>query len=239
MALAIEPKPGPVLVTGAAKRVGAAIAEHLAGKGHHVVIHASSSIDEARALAARIGGSAVQADLTDLAAVGHVVGGADQAAGAPIQHIVNNASFFQETTASDATYEDLDTMMRLHAWAPWVLARGLAGRQGASVVNMLDTRITSHDPRHFTYLLSKNALAHLTRTLAKELAPVRVNGIAPGPILAPSDGADDALEAAVEATVLGRQGTPEEIAHAVSFLIDAEYTTGEVLFVDGGRHLKT
>ncbi len=220
-----------VLVTGGAKRIGQAICRDLA-RDHEVVVHANTSMADAEALAKELGGTTVQADLSDPAQVEGLL----ERVG-PVAHVVNNASAFPRTTLAQATYEDLDQMMRLHAWAPLALARGAAATGAQSIVNILDTRVVSHDPQHFPYLTSKQALANLTRTLAKELAPMRVNGVAPGPILEPNDGSGDDLEAAVDATALKRAGTPAEVAHAVRYCIEAQYVTGQILFVDGGRHL--
>lgn len=226
-----------VLVTGGAKRIGRAICQHLADLGATVVVHANTSMSDARALAKELGGHAVQADLGDPAQAEALLSEAQDAAGS-IDHVVHNASTFQRATVADATAADLDAMMHLHAWAPWAIDRQAAALGATSVVHVLDTRITAQDPHHVAYLLSKQALAHLTRTLAVALAPMRVNGVAPGPILEPNDGSGGSLDAAVDATVLGRPGSPEEVAAAVAFMLDAPYTTGDVLFVDGGRHLR-
>ncbi len=235
---------GPVLVTGGAKRVGAAVCRELAAAGATVVVHAHGSVAEAEALADALGGAVVTGDLSDPDAVAGLLDAASEAAGAPVRYVVNNASAFPRQRLAQTTYDDLDAMMRLHAWAPLALARDLAragdDTAGRAVVNLLDTRVTSHDPDHFPYHVSKQALWNLTRTLARELAPVRINGVAPGPILPPTDGSGDTeLQAAVDATVLGRMGRPEEVAHAVRFLLEAQYVTGDVVFVDGGRHLRT
>lgn len=227
---------GPVLVTGGAKRIGAVICRALAARGASVVVHARASVSEAEALAKEIGGAVVVGDLADPDAAEGIVDAAAAAAGGPIQYVVNNASAFPKTRLKDASYEDVDVMMRLHAWAPLAITRAASAQGAQAVVNILDTRVTSHDPAHMPYLLSKQALLQLTRTLARELAPMRVNGVAPGPILEADDGD---LDAAIRATILGRQGSPEDVAHAVAFMLEAEYTTGDVVFVDGGRHLRT
>lgn len=231
--------PPTALVTGGAKRIGAAVGTALAGAGCRVAVHANTSLDEAEDLADRIGGVAVQADLQDPQAAQSLVSRAAEALGGPVTYLVNNASAFPRTRLQDATYEDLDAMMRLHAWAPLALTRSLAAQGGEAAVNLLDTRITSHDPTHMPYHLSKQALAALTRTLARELAPMRVSGVAPGPVLEPTDGSDGSRhQAAIDATLLGRAGRPEEVASAVRFLLQAEYITGDILYVDGGRHLR-
>ncbi len=225
--------PDVALVTGGATRIGAAICRELA-KDMHVVVHARTSVREAARLAEEIEGSHILGDLMDRSFVEKAIRKAGAIAGSPVTHLVNNASLFPRSTIHDATRADLHAMIDLHVWAPWQLARSMDG--GQAVVNLLDTRIASADPDHAAYHLSKQALADLTRTLARELAPLRVNGVAPGPILEATDGGD--FKAAVEATILKRQGTPDEVASAVRFMLTAPYTTGDVLYVDGGRHLK-
>ncbi len=235
---------GTALVTGGAKRIGAAIVMELASAGHDVVIHFQTSQEEAEAtadLARAMGRQAwtLQADLSNPAEAEGLVDAAQGLAG-PVHFVVNNASAFPMKSLESTTYDDVDAMMRIHAYAPLAITRAAAGT-AAAVVNVLDTRMTSHDPEHFPYLMSKQALHSLTRTLAKELAPLRVNGVAPGPILPPTDGdasPDEALERGIKATVLGRAGTPEEVAKAVRFMLEATYTTGSIVFVDGGRHLQ-
>ncbi len=232
------------LVTGGAKRIGQAICESLADAGCHVVVHYGSSKSEAAATAQDlrdrgVDSWTVRADLLDTDAAEGLVAAASAAAGRPIDLLVNNASAFPKQPWKTATYADVDHMMRIHAWAPFATARALAGQGGKAVVNLLDTRMAADDPDHAPYLLSKQALWHLTQDMARTFAPMRVNGVAPGPILTPTDGSGDAgMQAAIDATVLGRMGTPQEIAHAVRFLLEADYVTGDVVFVDGGRHLR-
>lgn len=230
--------PDTVLVTGGAHRIGAAICRHLAGAGMRVAIHANQSMDAARELAAELDGVALGADLLDPAAANELVADAAKTLDAPVDAVVNNASAFARGRLRDLDYADVDAMMRLHAWAPLAITRAAAQQGARAAVNLLDTRIIGADPAHAAYHVSKQALAGLTRSMALELAPMRINGVAPGPILAPTDGSGDNLDAAVAATVLQRAGTPEEVAEAVHFLLDAAYITGEVLFVDGGRHLR-
>ncbi len=233
-----------VLVTGGAKRIGRAICEALAEAGCHVVVHYGTSQDEAEATAADLRTRGVEAwtvraNLLETGEAEGLVQAASDVAGRTIDLLVNNASAFPQQPWSTATYGDVDHMMRIHAWAPFAATRALSAGGGSAVVNLLDTRIVADDPTHGPYLLSKQALWHLTQDMARQFAPLRVNGVAPGPILTPTDGSGDAsMQAAIDATVLGRMGKPEEIAHAVRFLLEAEYVTGDVVFVDGGRHLR-
>lgn len=237
------------LVTGGAKRIGAAICHNLAAD-HDIIIHANSSIAEAETLAASLHAAgthawALQADLQDPDAVQKLLDDARALCGHPITVLINNASRFPEQNLADATWNDLEAMVRLHAWAPLALTRALAAQPdlapGACVVNLLDTRITSIDREHVPYLLSKQMLADATHMAARHLAPaVRVNAVAPGPILPPSSktgtAADEELERGAAAVPLGRAGTAPEIAHAVRFLVENQYVTGQTVFVDGGRH---
>lgn len=226
---------GVALVTGGAKRIGAAICRELAAAGATVVVHAHASIAEAEALARELGGAVVVGDLADESVAEGLLVAAAAAAGAPVRYVVHNASRFPRERLVDAGHGSLDAMMRLHAWAPLIINRQLP--TGAAAVHMLDARMTDHDPVHGPYMLSKQVSWNLVKTLARELAPVRINGVAPGPILEPTDGSGSDLGAAIDATLLGRAGTPEEVARAVRFMLEAEYTTGDVVFVDGGRHL--
>jgi pteridine reductase len=234
------------LVTGGAHRIGREIVETLAASGCNVVIHYSRSEDDARNLARTLSLDAsstaphihtVQADLSDPAAAEALISNATTSCGASIDFVINNASAFPEQTWTDTTYDQLDAMMRLHAWAPLAIMRAAASQGATAAVNLLDTRMVSSDARHAPYMLSKQALWHLTRDMARTLAPMRVNGIAPGPILPPTGGSDADLESARKATILQQVGSPEGIAHAARFLLENEFVTGDVIFVDGGRHL--
>lgn len=232
-----------VLVTGGAKRIGRAICEDLSGAGCHVIVHHGFSKDAAQELVDTIqdhGRQAwrIHADLSDPGAAEGLVAEAAALAGRPIDLLVNNASAFPKQPWNTATYPDMDAMMRIHAWAPFALGRALAAQGGRAVVNLLDTRIVADDPMHAPYLLSKQALWHLTQDMARTFAPMRVNGVAPGPILPPTGGTMDDFEAARQATVLGSVGSAQGVAHAVRFLLENEYVTGDTVFVDGGRHLQ-
>lgn len=162
----------------------------------------------------------------------------------PVAHIVNNASIFPEETLDTLSLAGLETNIRINAWAPFVLTRCLARRlsetgERGSVVNLLDSRIVGGNPRHASYHLSKVLLSVLTRMSAREFAPaVRVNGVAPGAIL-PPDGEDEQyVRRLAERLPLGTGGTPADVGAAVQYLVSSDAVTGQILFVDGGRHLR-
>ncbi|MBN1441871.1 MAG: SDR family oxidoreductase [Planctomycetes bacterium] len=232
------------LVTGGARRLGAAVVRGLARAGAGVVIHYLRSRAEAESLAGEIrraGGSAwsLGGDLLDSHAAADLLPRAIDLAG-PIDVLVNSASIFPAERLRDVTPASIDENMRVHLTAPLLLARGLAaqGLEG-HVVNFLDARIGEYDEEHAAYHLSKRALAALTRMLAVELAPrIAVNAVAPGLILPPA-GKDAAyLEAMASGVPLRRHGGPEDIVDAVMFLLGSRFITGQTIYVDGGRHMK-
>ncbi len=232
-----------VLITGAAKRLGRATALALAGIGVNVVIHYRESETEAADLASTVEGLGVRAwitraDLSNPNEAEVLYGTAVNVAGS-IDFVINNASFFHEDTVLDFELTDLVANINVHAAAPLLLARAhaKAGKPGA-IVNFLDARIVDYDRNHAAYHLSKRMLFTLTRMLAVELAPsIRVNALAPGLIL-PPEGKDTAyLESLAHTNPLNKYGNEEDIAAAVLFLLQSEFVTGQVLFVDGGRHM--
>jgi pteridine reductase len=234
-----------VLVTGAARRIGREIALALAGAGADVVVHHRRSQAAAKALAEEIrsaGGRAwaVRANLADEAECEVLVERAREAAGR-LDLLVNNAAIFPESRVASVTMTELDRAVRINAWAPFVLSRRFAERapEGAAIVNVLDTRVRGLDRGHVAYHASKSLLAVFTRLMAVEYAPrIRVCAVAPGPIL-PADGeTPDAFEAATAAVPLRRCGTARDVADAVVFLAGASYVTGQVIYVDGGRHVR-
>ena len=239
------------MVTGAGKRIGAAVATRLAEAGSDVVIHHHRSGKEAERLAAAlrktgVEAATVQADLGEAADRKRLVGDAAKAIGKRLTCLVNNASSFPEKRLGDLTLEDLEDAVTVNAWAPFELGRALAAQlpQGSrgSIVNFLDARIVDDDRRHVGYFLAKRMLADLTRLSALEFAPkVAVNAVAPGPTL-PPPGSDKDEGAKLMARLrrrlpLQRNSEPEDLAEAVTYLLGTRVVTGQVLFVDGGRHL--
>lgn len=236
------------LVTGAARRVGAAIARRLHASGHDLVLHHRASPAEAAALAAELEairpGSAlvVQAELGDIAVLPDLVDAAIARFGR-LDALVNNASAFHPTPIGQASEADWNALFDSNAKGPFFLAQAAATElraRGGGIVNLVDVYAERPLRGHTLYCMAKAANAMLVKSLALELGPeVRVNGIAPGAILWPEAGKSEAAKQAMLAkTALQRVGAPEDIAEAVRWLLqDARYTTGQVLAVDGGRLL--
>jgi len=233
------------LVTGAGKRLGRATALALARRGHDVLVHYHQSRAEAEAVAEEIrtlGRKAwpVPCDLANPEAAATLVRRAVGMAG-PLDVLVNSASVFPNGRVLDFSIEDLDANIRLNAFAPLALARAFAaqGRDAGAIVNFLDSRMTDYDAEHAAYHLSKRMLFSLTRMLALELAPrIRVNAVAPGLILPPPGKGTEYLEERKDTNPLRRFGTSEQVEEAVLFLVANEFVTGQVIFVDGGRHMR-
>lgn len=242
-------QPRPVaLVTGAARRLGAAIARHLHAAGYDVSLHFRHSAEDMRALIADLNAmranSAIAwaADLAEYDRLPELVANTVGHFGR-LDALVNNASAFSPTPLGTITPADWDAQFLINARAPIILAQAAAPHlkvaRGA-IVNLTDIYAERPLRDHLVYGMSKAALLAGTRALALELAPdVRVNAIAPGAILWPEEGKAEASKAVLLArTPLGRIGTPEEIAEAVRWLLQgAGYTTGQVIRVDGGRML--
>lgn len=235
---------GAALVTGGARRIGRAICLELVAAGFDVAVHHHTSDDEAAALVREIEGRgrravALSADLRDVVATHELIGRAAEALG-PLSALVNNASVFADdrldTITGDSWNEHLDTNLR----APVLLAQVFARQapEGSAIVNILDQRVLKPDPRFFSYGLSKAALWHATRTMAQALAPrIRVNGVGPGPTLPSVHQTAEDFAAEAAAVPLQRAGSPEAVAAAVRWLVDAELVTGQMIAVDGGQHL--
>ena len=243
------------LVTGSARRIGAAIARRLHAAGFDLALHYRGSAGDAHALAAELEAARanstllLQADLAQFDRLPELVAKTIGRFGR-LDALVNNASAFYPTAFGSTTPAQWDALFAINARAPFFLAQAaaphLANASGA-IVNIADIYAERPLRGHALYAISKAALLHMTRALALELAPqVRVNAVSPGAILWPehsdkSVGKDpDAQAALLARTPLGRTGTPGEIAEAVLWLLqDARYCTGQTLHVDGGRMLGT
>jgi NAD(P)-dependent dehydrogenase (short-subunit alcohol dehydrogenase family) len=238
-----------VLITGAARRLGRAVALDLSQAGWHVVVHYRGSGEAARAVLAEIasfGGKAVSvsADLDDNAARHGLITHATQAAGAPLSALVNCAAMFEHDSIDTLTQEALQRHIALNSFTPALLARefteALPEDARGSVVNFLDFKLANPYPDHFSYTLSKYALAGATELLGRALAPrVRVNAVAPGYVL-PAPGQSEAAFQRLHAdTPLAYGPTPEDVAHAVRFLLENEAVTGQTIYVDAGRRFRS
>jgi NAD(P)-dependent dehydrogenase (short-subunit alcohol dehydrogenase family) len=233
------------LITGAGRRIGAAIALVLARAGYAVVLHANNSRDDAERLAETItnsGGraSVVLADLTDREAVRGLIPAA--AAFGSLTLLVNNAGEFEPDDIETMSQARFQRAISVNLAAPLFLSQAFVGQApaglDASIVNILDQRVLRPNPRFFSYTLSKSALFTATTTLAQALAPrIRVNAVAPGPTLPSPRQTDMQFAAQAESLPLRRGPRPEDIAQAVLYLAQATAVTGVTLPVDGGQHL--
>jgi NAD(P)-dependent dehydrogenase (short-subunit alcohol dehydrogenase family) len=228
------------LITGSAKRIGREIALELARRGARIAVHYRSSEAEAKAVAGR-DDAVFQADLMDVAAIEKMFRGIEEKFGG-LDILVNSASVFSSATADDATPEHWDLQMDTNARAPFFLAQGAArlmrARGAGKIINIADVAGELVWPSYFPYSISKAALIAVNRGLAKAYAPqIQVNAIAPGPVLFPDDYTDKQKQTAIERTLLKRAGDPRDVVNAVVFLIENDYITGEIIHVDGGRHL--
>ena len=239
-----------VLITGAARRIGAAIARRLHAEGARVVLHCHKSRDEAERVAAELNAARpescaiVQADLLQVAALPRLAEEAARAFGR-LDALVNNASSFYATPFGTITAGQWDDLIGTNLRAALFLAQAAAPQlreaRGA-IVNVVDIHAERPLRDFVVYTIAKAGLAGLTRSLALELGPdVRVNGVAPGAILWPDGGAhfSGAERGRITSqTPLERIGSPDDVAGAVKYLLfDAPFVTGEILAVDGGRHL--
>jgi NAD(P)-dependent dehydrogenase (short-subunit alcohol dehydrogenase family) len=234
------------LVTGAARRIGRAIAEDLADGGFAVAVHAHRALEDAQAVVDAItgrGGAAIAlaADLTDPRQVDALAARAAERLG-PVRLLVNNASVFEADTVESFDPELWDRHFALHVKAPAALTRDLAAGlpEGSTglVVNIVDQRVWKLNPHFFSYTLSKSAMWTATRTMAQALAPrVRVNAIGPGPTLpSPRQSAGD-FAAQLATLPLGHGPRLGEFGATIRYLWEAESITGQMIALDGGQHL--
>ena len=224
-----------VLVTGGAKRLGAAIARRLVADGHRVVIHYGASRDEAEALAKELRGTAVQGDLADPGGIADLF---DRArAGEPINALVNSASAFEFDAAGAIDPVLAARLYAINCTAPSMLAAALAGQGGeGAVINLLDQKLANPNPDFFSYTLSKAALAAATTLMAQAHAPrIRVNAVAPGLTLPSGEQSAEQFARVASANLLRRPVGAETVADGVAYLLGARSVTGQVLYVDCGQ----
>jgi pteridine reductase len=234
------------LITGAARRVGAAIARKLHAAGANIVLHYRSSAEDAEAIARALNEVRpnsvvmVEADLLDVGQLQALPEIATSNFGS-LDILVNNASTFYPTPMGDITEIDWHDLMGTNLKAPLFLSQAASAALRISnglIVNIADIHGQQPLARHTVYSLAKAGVIMLTKSLAREMGPtVRVNAVAPGPVMWPEDGMDKALQARIiDRTALKRGGTPDDVARAVLFFAaEAPYVTGQILAVDGGR----
>lgn len=237
---------GAALVTGGSRRIGRALVRTCAGLGFDVAIHCRTADDDAHAAAAEVralGRKAVilTADLRHEAETAPLVGLAEAELG-PVTLLVNSASVFEDETFSDMNRASWDLHLETNLRAPLVMAQAFAKRlppdRTGMILNLLDQRVMNPSPAFFSYALSKSALWDATRMLARELAPrIRVNAVGPGPVLRSIHQTEQDFADEAASTPLKRAASPEEIAQAMAYLIDAPSVTGQMIIVDAGQHL--
>ena len=240
------PDSNAVLVTGAAKRLGRAIALDLARNGWDVALHYNQSETDARETAELIRGAKrnvvlLKADLEKEDQVAELIQRATGELGL-LSALVNNASIFQRDEWATATRESWDLHLAVNLRAPFVLsqefARALPENARGAIVNIIDQRVLKPTPQFLSYSLSKAGLFWLNTTLAQALAPrVRVNAVAPGPTIINARQSEDQFRRQREATILGTGAEPQDICDAVRYLLTAAAVTGQMIAVDGGQHL--
>lgn len=245
--MAARPKQQAALVTGAAVRIGRAMALDLAKSGYAVAVHYRSSSAKAESVVREIrrqGGRAValKADLAHHSQVEALVPEAVEALG-PLSLLINNASIFEYETADTTTLDSWDRHVAINLRAPFFLAqafaRQLSRKVTGNVVNMLDERVWRLTPYYTSYTLSKSALWSLTRTLAQAFAPrIRVNAIGPGPTLRNAMQSEADFAEQCRAMPLARGTSPTEICDALRFILGAPAMTGQMIALDGGQHLE-
>lgn len=229
-----------VLVTAGAKRIGSHLCRRLIQSGYRVVIHYHQSREAALVLQKELHCAVVQADLSDPSRVKQMFFEAVSQYGR-LDHIINNASRFTSGSVEETTIQEYESMMALHATAPFFLSKylfqHLKKREAkGSVINMVDTKVSSPTQSRAVYYCAKGSLLMQTKALAAALAPaVRVNAISPGAVL--SNGDDTYFATMKERLLVKRTGNVEDIYQAVEYLLHASFVTGEELVVDGGQKL--
>lgn len=244
-----------VLITGGAKRLGAAMARHLAARGFDIVISYRSSAEDASALIKEITGHgvkaiALKADLMERDDLTRLVPDAVAALGKPLTHLVNNASLFEYDSFESASFETWDRAMRTNLEAPFFLSQAFAAqapkaleidgemKAQSAILNMIDMRVRRLTPNFASYTLAKSALWTLTQTSAQGFAPnIRVNAIGPGSTLKSDEEAKELFSARRRRSILERGANTDDILRTLDYLFDSPAVTGQLICVDGGQHL--
>jgi pteridine reductase len=235
------------LVTGAGHRVGRAIALALGARGMRVAVHYNASANGAQETVRLIedaGGEAraFGGDLTDATAPNALIASVADAFGG-LDVLVNSAAVMVRTPFGEVTAQQWDDIMALNVRAPFFLAQAAAPHLRAAkgvIVNIADLAAFETWPAYLPHGISKSGMVHLTRSLARVLAPdIRVGGIAPGTVLLPEKWSDEDAERLRATTPLGTMGSPDDVSSTVLFILDSDFLTGETIIVDGGRHVRT
>ena len=242
----MDPTGRVALVTGAGRRVGRAIVQALAGRGARVAIHHHGSPNDAQSLIRELAARGVEAaefraDLRAADAPDGLIGDVVKRFGS-LDILVNSAAVMVRSPLDEITTEQWDDIFALNLRAPFFCAHAAAramGERGGVIVNLADLAGIEAWPAYVAHGISKAGVIHMTRVLARILAPrVRVNAIAPGAVLLPEHWSADDAAHLVRTTPLGRLGSPEDVAQAMLYLIEADYVTGDLVIVDGGRHIR-
>jgi pteridine reductase len=235
--------PKAALITGSAIRIGQAIARSLAQTGHDIALHYNSSKDQAKKLAHQLNQLPItcklfQADLADQNQLQNLISQTKNAF-PHLDLLINSASIFEKANLTQTQTDLFDRHFAINLKAPIILSRDFARSVNKGhIINILDQRIAHNRPDYFAYTLTKKSLADFTRMAAVELGPnIRVNAIAPGFILPPTDPAAFDTQRILENIPLKKQGSTDTITRSVKFLLENDYLTGQILFADGGEHL--
>ena len=233
------------LITGGAARIGAQIAKTLHNNDFNIIIHCNQSKDKAQLLCDELNllreksAKVVVGNLNNIDSINTIIESIES-----IDLLVNNASVFYPLSVDESDSENWDNILDVNLKAPFFLSKGLSQKLNSSegsIINIIDIHADRPLKKHSVYNISKAGLKMLTLTLAKELAPsIRVNGVSPGSILWPQEGAEiSELDKSImlERIALKRQGSPQDIADTVLFLANSNYLTGQIINVDGGRTL--
>ena len=230
------------LITGGADRIGRSIALTFAELGFDVALHYGQSKDKAEKTRDEIREKGVkcnlyQRNLEDIKQVESLI--PDVSADMDLFFLVNNASVFYPSRLRTSNYNDLVKVFSINFFTPYILTQEFAKyvKEG-HIINLLDAKVNRNHTEHFNYLLTKKILFSFTKMSAVELAPeIRVNGIAPGPILAPEDKGIDYLEIAGSKTPLKKPGSLFNITETIKYIVNNDYITGQIIYLDGGENL--
>lgn len=232
------------LITGASKRLGRSTALTLAENGINTIIHYNTSEQDAvetvqLSKAKGVLSGKIQYDFKNNSGIKDLINEAKTITG-KIDFLINSASIYPVDNINSILENNLSNAININSFAPFILAREFNNIcKTGSVINFLDARMTDYEPQHLSYQLSKQILFNLTKMMSLEFAPgVRVNAVAPGIIIPENINDEDSLIRLKEGNPLKRIGTPEEVSSTVLFLLQNEFITGQVIYVDGGRNLK-